>query len=195
MGSQDYFLPVQFNDFTSWPGALSGQQLITLSPFCRWTLYILAQPQIRLAHFLPSLNSFWLNPVRGSGLTEAAGLTDHGGPSSQRCSGSLIKVISRCHASVGHLKPCVYIDTTRHQHAAVGVDGFHPTRDDKVLPNLSETQRFVENLAHVTLLLPFQSFRETVLTLIFSPLLLWLCFSWYFREALPYRVTDVKVLM
>lgn len=65
-------------------------------------------------------------------------LTDHGGASAQCSLGALVEVVGGRHASVGHLETRVHVDATRHQHATVGVDGFHPAGHDEIFPNLSE---------------------------------------------------------
>lgn len=67
-------------------------------------------------------------------------LTDHGGASGQCGLGALVEVIGGCHASIRHLETRVHIDAARHQHAAVGVDGFDPAGHDEVFPNLSEEE-------------------------------------------------------
>lgn len=72
-------------------------------------------------------------------------LTDHGGASCQRCLGALVEVIRRCHAAIWHLETRVYIDAAWHQHATVGIDGFHPTWHDEVFPNLSVQRNMTDN--------------------------------------------------
>lgn len=66
-------------------------------------------------------------------------LTDHGGASCQRRPRALVEVVSRRHASVGHLETRVHIDAAGHQHASVGVDGFDAAWHNEVFSNLSET--------------------------------------------------------
>lgn len=72
-------------------------------------------------------------------------LTDHGGASSQRCLGALVEVIRRRHATIWHLETRVHIDAAWHQHATVGVNGFHPTGHNEVFPNLSVERNMMDD--------------------------------------------------
>lgn len=69
-------------------------------------------------------------------------LTDHGGSSCHSRPGALVKVVGCRHASVRHLKASVDVDTARHHHAAMSIDGLHPAWDDQVLPNLPKEQEW-----------------------------------------------------
>lgn len=72
-------------------------------------------------------------------------LTDHGGASRQRCLGALVKVVRRRHTAIWHLETRVHIDAARHQHAPMGVDGFHPAGHNEVLPNLSVVRNMMDD--------------------------------------------------
>lgn len=82
----------------------------------------------RRSHFDP--------PARRKRGKLSSTLTDHGGSSGQRRLGALVEVVGGRHASVGHLEARVHVDAARHQHAAVGVDGFDAAGHDEVLPDL-----------------------------------------------------------
>lgn len=86
------------------------------------------------------VNDVFIYQVTHLLILQLTTLTDHGGASSQCGLGTLVKVIGGRHASIRHLETCVYINAARHQHAAVGVDGFDPAGHDEVFPDLSEEE-------------------------------------------------------
>lgn len=63
-------------------------------------------------------------------------LTDHGGPTSQGSLGALAEVIYGCGTTVWHLEVGVDVDATRDHHLPIGLDGFHTSRDNEVVPDL-----------------------------------------------------------